>query len=88
MESLSLAAPVALKCDIIEKTRGSSLTLLVPPSQETLTMFSPTGGTLSEEPRFVEPIQNVTIAAGRDVKLSCVVDNLGTYKVSPFPVPC
>ncbi|XP_071524519.1 lachesin-like [Panulirus ornatus] len=40
------------------------------------------GGTLSEEPRFVEPIQNVTIAAGRDVKLSCVVDNLGTYKVA------
>ncbi|XP_069162340.1 lachesin [Procambarus clarkii] len=40
------------------------------------------GGTMSEEPRFVEPIQNVTIAAGRDVKLSCVVDNLGTYKVA------
>ncbi|XP_069940474.1 zwei Ig domain protein zig-8 [Cherax quadricarinatus] len=37
---------------------------------------------MSEEPRFVEPIQNVTIAAGRDVKLSCVVDNLGTYKVA------
>ncbi|XP_069978481.1 neurotrimin-like [Penaeus vannamei] len=40
------------------------------------------GGALSEEPYFVEPIQNVTIAAGRDVKLSCVVDNLSTYKVA------
>lgn len=45
-------------------------------------VLSPAGGAISEEPRFVEPIQNVTIASGRDVKLSCVVDNLGTYKVS------
>ncbi|XP_037776573.1 lachesin-like [Penaeus monodon] len=41
-----------------------------------------TGGTLSKEPELVEPIQNVTVVAGRDVKLSCVVDNLGTYKVA------
>ncbi|XP_045133787.1 lachesin-like isoform X2 [Portunus trituberculatus] len=40
------------------------------------------GGAMSEEPRFVEPIQNVTVAAGRDVKLSCVVDNLSTFKVA------
>ncbi|XP_047472870.1 lachesin-like [Penaeus chinensis] len=39
-------------------------------------------GTLSKEPELVEPIQNVTVVAGRDVKLSCVVDNLGTYKVA------
>lgn len=45
-------------------------------------LFSLAGGAIPEEPRFVEPIQNVTVAAGRDVKLSCVVDNLGTFKVS------
>ncbi|GFT21804.1 hypothetical protein NPIL_487901 [Nephila pilipes] len=33
-------------------------------------------------PSFAEPIQNVTVAAGREVVLPCVVDNLGSYRVS------
>ncbi|GIX79471.1 hypothetical protein CEXT_631301 [Caerostris extrusa] len=32
------------------------------------------------EPEFAEPIPNVTVSAGRDVSLPCVVDNLGTYR--------
>ncbi|XP_076032494.1 lachesin-like [Oratosquilla oratoria] len=40
------------------------------------------GANKSDEPRFVEPIQNVTIPAGRDIKLSCVVEDLGTFKVA------
>lgn len=35
-------------------------------------------------PKFGEPIQNQTIAVGREAVFSCVVDNLQTYKVS-FP---
>lgn len=31
---------------------------------------------------FAEPIPNVTVALGRDVNLPCVIENLGTYKVS------
>ncbi|XP_023247731.1 lachesin-like [Copidosoma floridanum] len=34
-----------------------------------------------KEPRFAEPIPNVTVALGRDASLPCVIDNLGTYKV-------
>lgn len=37
---------------------------------------------LTDSPRFVEPIPNVTVALGRDASLPCVVENLGTYKVS------
>ncbi|XP_046399102.1 lachesin-like [Ischnura elegans] len=37
---------------------------------------------LSEEPRFAEPIPNVTVALGRDASLPCVVEHLGTYKVA------
>ncbi|GFY60043.1 hypothetical protein TNIN_226931 [Trichonephila inaurata madagascariensis] len=33
------------------------------------------------EPQFADVIPNVTVAAGRDVTLPCVVDNLGDYKV-------
>lgn len=33
-------------------------------------------------PKFGEPIQNQTIAVGREAVFSCVVDNLQTYKVS------
>ncbi|XP_050313521.1 neurotrimin-like isoform X2 [Anthonomus grandis grandis] len=35
-----------------------------------------------EEPEFTEVIENVTVAAGRNVKFSCSVKNLGTYKVA------
>ncbi|XP_075536559.1 neurotrimin-like isoform X1 [Dermacentor variabilis] len=33
-------------------------------------------------PSFAEPIPNVTVAAGREVTLTCVVDNLGSFKVA------
>lgn len=33
---------------------------------------------------FAEPISNVTVAVGRDAALSCVVDNLGSHRVSIF----
>ncbi|GFR32586.1 protein CEPU-1 [Trichonephila clavata] len=36
----------------------------------------------SMEPEFAEPIPNVTVSAGRDVSLPCVVDNLGTFRVA------
>ncbi|XP_076280333.1 lachesin isoform X3 [Lasioglossum baleicum] len=37
---------------------------------------------LSDRPMFAEPIPNVTVPLGRDVKLPCVVENLGDYKVA------
>ena len=33
-------------------------------------------------PSFIGDIQNVTVKAGRDAVLNCVVKNLGEYKVS------
>ncbi|ODN03808.1 Lachesin [Orchesella cincta] len=35
----------------------------------------------SNEPEFVEDIKNVTVASGREAVISCVVSNLGKYKV-------
>lgn len=40
------------------------------------------GYLLEAEPEFAEPINNVTVAIGRDAQLSCTVENLGTYRVS------
>jgi hypothetical protein len=37
---------------------------------------------MTNGPRFIEPIPNVTVALGRDASLPCVVENLGSYKVS------
>lgn len=37
---------------------------------------------MMDEPRFAQPIPNVTVAVGRDANLPCVVEHLGTYKVS------
>lgn len=34
------------------------------------------------EPEFAEPIQNITVPAGRKVTLACVVDNLNNYRVA------
>lgn len=38
--------------------------------------------TEGQEPDFAEPIPNITVVAGRDASLACVVSNLGTYKVA------
>lgn len=37
---------------------------------------------MMNEPRFAQPIPNVTVAVGRDANLPCVVEHLGGYKVS------
>lgn len=37
---------------------------------------------MNEVPKFGEPIPNVTVAVGRDASLPCVVENLGSHKVS------
>lgn len=36
----------------------------------------------TDTPKFGEPIQNQTIAVGREAVFNCVVDNLQTYKAS------
>ncbi|XP_050686685.1 lachesin-like, partial [Eriocheir sinensis] len=36
----------------------------------------------AEKPYFLEPISNVTVAAGRDVRLACVVDHLSNFKLA------
>ncbi|GBP60714.1 hypothetical protein EVAR_47452_1 [Eumeta japonica] len=37
--------------------------------------------TVVEEPEFTDVIENVTVPAGRSVRLACSVKNLGSYKV-------
>ncbi|KAH6938250.1 hypothetical protein HPB50_008297 [Hyalomma asiaticum] len=44
-------------------------------------------GTSQTEPEFAEPIQNITVPAGRKVTLACVVDNLNNYRVSALLPP-
>jgi hypothetical protein len=36
---------------------------------------------LGLQPTFADPLANVTVAIGREVTLTCPVENLGTYKV-------
>ncbi|XP_026465262.1 protein CEPU-1-like [Ctenocephalides felis] len=38
--------------------------------------------TVVEDPEFTDVIENITVPAGRNVKLACSVKNLGTYKVA------
>lgn len=39
------------------------------------------------EPDFLYPLENVTIAQGRDAIFTCVVNNLGGYRVSADLAP-
>lgn len=41
---------------------------------------------MMDEPRFAQPIPNVTVAVGRDANLPCVVEHLGAYKVNRFKI--
>lgn len=43
-----------------------------------------TNAVMMDEPRFAQPIPNVTVAVGRDANLPCVVEHLGAYKVNRF----
>lgn len=36
----------------------------------------------TDQPKFGERLQNITIPVGREALLICVVDNLQTYKVN------
>ncbi|XP_058816692.1 lachesin-like [Topomyia yanbarensis] len=38
--------------------------------------------TVLEDPEFTDVIENITVPAGRNVKLACSVKNLGSYKVA------
>lgn len=50
---------------------------------EKLISFLFVSGTSNEaEPEFSEAIPNITIPVGRDIQLPCIVDNLGSYRVS------
>ena len=35
----------------------------------------------NNEPRFIDQIQNVTVAVGRDATLTCQVEQLNSYRV-------
>ncbi|CAL4067291.1 unnamed protein product, partial [Meganyctiphanes norvegica] len=40
------------------------------------------GSAAESSPQFASPLRNLTVAAGRDARLSCVVENLHDYKVA------
>lgn len=42
---------------------------------------------LGFEPDFLYPLENVTIPQGRDAMFTCVVNNLGGYRVSADLAP-
>ncbi|XP_055682656.1 protein CEPU-1-like [Lutzomyia longipalpis] len=42
----------------------------------------PVTNVVVEEPEFTDIIENITVPAGRNVKLACSVKNLGSYKVA------
>jgi hypothetical protein len=43
---------------------------------------------IADMPKFAESIQNVTVTVGREATLTCVVDDLGSYKVSIAAESC
>jgi len=40
------------------------------------------GQTTEQEPEFLQPLDNLTVTQGRDISFTCVVNNLGQYRVS------
>lgn len=37
---------------------------------------------MAADPKFTGPIQNATVAVGRDAILTCMVEDIGSYRVS------
>lgn len=38
-------------------------------------------GYSEQEPEFLSPLENLTVAQGRDVQFTCTVHHIGTFKV-------
>ncbi|XP_050519545.1 neurotrimin-like [Diabrotica virgifera virgifera] len=55
------------------------LSTLCYPSQSAITSSL---GAVVEEPEFTDVIQNITVAAGRNIRFACAVKNLQMYKVA------
>lgn len=51
-----------------------------------LSLCLSTFAAVSDDPEFTDIIENMTVPAGRSVKLACSVKNLGNYKVSDMSV--
>lgn len=47
-----------------------------------LSFLAGLGQTTEQEPEFLQPLDNLTVTQGRDVSFTCVVNNLGQYRVS------
>ncbi|XP_037779184.1 neurotrimin-like [Penaeus monodon] len=47
-----------------------------------LSLVGADGDTGDGLPYFVSPIENITVSVGREARLTCVVENLDTYKVA------
>uniref|UniRef100_A0A1B6MB79 Ig-like domain-containing protein n=1 Tax=Graphocephala atropunctata TaxID=36148 RepID=A0A1B6MB79_9HEMI len=64
--------------NMLQQTSGAVFLLLMLAS-----FVLPTAGQgQMEDPEFVEQIENITVPAGRNVKLACTVKNLGSFKVA------
>lgn len=46
-----------------------------------ISKVGPTASLRDAEPDFIGPIENVTVALGREAVLTCSVSDLGDYKV-------
>ncbi|KAG5682113.1 hypothetical protein PVAND_011492 [Polypedilum vanderplanki] len=51
-------------------------------ASSTSAVAGPGNNVLNEDPEFTDTIENITVPAGRNVKLACSVKNLGSYKVA------
>ncbi|XP_030748657.1 neurotrimin-like isoform X2 [Sitophilus oryzae] len=49
---------------------------------KTATLTGNTANAVVEEPEFTDVIENITVAAGRNVKFACSVKNLGSFRIA------
>ncbi|KAF8764049.1 Lachesin like protein [Argiope bruennichi] len=70
------------RTDIITRAAASDTNAWQPRRARSRRLYSNKYNLVEAEPEFAEPIQNVTVATGRDAQLSCTVENLGTYRAA------
>lgn len=78
----------SFRCKASQQSRGESSFNIRQTKMFNHTIFSPSPVTVTAfEPDFVFPLENVTVAQGRDASFTCVVNNLGGYRVSGSETP-
>lgn len=71
---------------LLHFVQGDEFKVVIIKSTSTFPFSAGHGSQSETQPEFLAPLDNLTVTQGRDVSFTCVVNNLGQYRVSTVEI--